>query len=134
MSSSTKVWPRSKPSDLVLDFASIGRAPEAPQPLPAISTAPRCGAKTRRGNINGSGKKCRCSRDAKPQDGPLPCRAFIIFATLVGIAWVLWFWRKPVRINAIGINPRPSVQNGGDAGSATMRGMRGQDPEGKYKW
>src|SRR5712692_6753669 len=58
-----------------------------------------------------------CSRDAKPQDGPLPCRAFIIFATLVGIAWVLWFWRKPVRINAIGINPRPSVQNGGDAGS-----------------
>ena len=74
-----------------------------------------------------------CSRDAKPQDGPLPCRAFIIFATLVGIAWVLWFWRKPVRINAIGINPRPSVQNGGDAGSATMRGMRGQDPEGEYK-
>src|SRR6266852_3443075 len=72
-----------------------------------------------------------CSRDAKPQDGPLPCRAFIIFATLVGIAWVLWFWRKPVRINAIGITPRPSVQNGGDAGSATMRG---QDPEGKYKW
>src|SRR6266849_5629678 len=52
-----------------------------------------------------------CSRDAKPQDGPLPCRAFIIFATLVGIAWVLLFWRKPVRINAIGINPRPSVQN-----------------------
>src|SRR5713101_3533718 len=74
-----------------------------------------------------------CSRDAKPQDGPLPCRAFIIFATLVGIAWVLLFWRKPVRINAIGINPRPSVQNRGGAGSATMRGMRGQDPEGEYK-
>ena len=51
-----------------------------------------------------------CSRDAKPQDGPLPCRAFIIFATLVGIGWVLLFWRKPVRINTIGINPRPSVQ------------------------
>ena len=72
-----------------------------------------------------------CSRDAKPQDGPLPCRAFIIFAMLVGIGWVLLFWRKPVRINTIGINPRPSVQNGGDAGSATMRG---QDPEGEYKW
>src|SRR6266851_4901180 len=49
-------------------------------------------------------------RDAKPQDGPLPCRAFIIFATLGGIGWVLLFW--PVRINTIGINPRPSVQNG----------------------
>src|SRR5713101_5571962 len=46
------------------------------------------------------------------QDGPLPCRAFIIFATLVGIAWVLF-------VPVVDVEPQPGRGAGREGGMVT---------------